>query len=601
MMRPVQASLWLGAVLVVGALLLLSSDRGATACGGPAMADLGPLAKVGSSLDRMMVPDPYWASWGNAQREEFRFLYPFKVEHPAEIDALWEFSYEGGGHAPAAPSLAPVEQAVRDGDLARATQAARAVVEAVLDEPAGIAVQHGEVLQRAVELIELAPQLGAVPIDVARGFLLGPMPPSLPPSLQAARAARAAAPGKAPAPMPAFGPTDPRAPSLELWALQRDQAARIPNGWADTTRKTVPVATFQDLEAGVTRWLGAHPGHPLADLVLLWKVRIRYFQGDAEGAWQVLLAMYPRHRPRVLGEMRYLLFQDQHPSASQIDGLTDPELITALAGASTITEARLHRWWRLAEASPSAKWATNLEERLLFWIAQHAKPGELPAEFPTTARDPSPLWAKLRAVALAKAGQLVPASREIEGVRPDGEQSEVASQIRVARGQPEIAARLPELGADALRYLVRVRLDTPALQRLALRDDAAAKEARAELAVRLSSVGRWELAARHIEKDDPDRAQLYRRAGALAVRRDADADLVLARFLDANPELFRPSDPGMYRVLSGLYTDAKTPRGEARAIAAALTQGNARWRAFTLYARWLPAHTQSYEIGRAHV
>ena len=597
MSAPRPAPLWLGVVFVVGVALLFSSDRVATACGGPAFADLGALAKVGSSLDRLIVPDPVWASFGNSQREEFRFLYPFKVEHPAEIAALWQFSYEQGGNAPAAPSFAPVEQAVADGDLGRAAQAARGVVLAVLDEPAGVAAEHTQVLFRAVELLELAPQLAAVPIDVARGFLLGPMPAALPPSLQDALAARTAGPGRAP--LPAFGPAHPRAASLALWALERDFAARVPNGWSDATRKAVPAATFRELEAGVDGWLADHPAHPLADWVRLWKVRVRYFHGDGEGAWQVLLAMYPRHRPRVLGEMRYLLLQDVAPSASQIDGLTNPELITALATTDTITEARFHRWWALAAASPAQKWATNLEERLLFWVAQHAQPGELPAEFPRTARDPSALWAKLRAVALGKAGQLVPASREIEGVQPDAEQAELASQLRLARGQPERAARLPELGVDALRYLVRVRLDTKALGRLATRHDAAGKEARAELAVRHTAAGRWEAAARRIDEDDPDRALLYRRAAALAARKDARADLDLARFLDANPELFRPSDPGMYRAMSAAYGAASTSRDEARAIAATLTRGNARWRALTLYARWLPGHTQDYDAENA--
>jgi hypothetical protein len=593
-MPPRRALPWLCAVLAVGVALLCAGDDGATACGGPAMADLGPIAKVGSSLDRMMEPDPVWASWGAAQREELRFLYPFKIEHPTEIDALWQFSYEQAA-APPAPSFAPVEQAMKDGDLGRAKAAASAVILAVLDEPAGVAAEHAGVLWRAVELVELAPQLGAVPIDVAQGFVLGPVPSNLPAALRDALAARASRPGKGAAALPPFGASHPLAASLGLWALGRDFAAKVPDGWSDTVRNKVPAATFQSLEAGVDRWLAAYPGHPLAPYAQLWKVRIRYFRGDTNGAWQVLLAMYPRHLPRVLGEMRYLLLQNKPPSAVQIDALTDPELITALAGTSTITETRLHRWWPLAEASPSAKWAVNLEERLLFWMAQHAKPGELPAEFPATARDPSPLWAKLRAVALGKAGQLVPASREIESVPPDPEQSELAAQIRLARGQPEIAARLPQLGADALRYLVRVRLDTQALQRLALRDDAAGKEARAELAVRLSASGLWTAAARRIAPDDPNRADLYRQAATLAARRDAGADLALARFLDANPELFRDGDPAMYRAMSGLYGTPSTPRSETQAIAAALTRGTPRWRALALYARWLPAHTGSPE------
>ena len=590
---------WLGAVLVLGVALLCSSDRVATACGGAAFASLGGLAKVGSSLDRMMEPDPMWASWGNAQREEFRFLYPFKVEHPAEIAALWQFSYEAGGPAAVAPSFAPVEQAVKDGDLARAEQAARAVILAVLDEPAGVAVEHTPMLFRAVEVVELGPQLAAVPLDVAQGFLLGPVPASLPRPLQDALAARAAGPGPNRVRLPSFAPSHPRAASLGLWAIERDFAARVPDGWSDATRKAAPATTFVDLEAGVDRWLVDHPAHPLVDWVRLWKVRIRYFKGDTEGAWQVLLTMYPAHRPRVLGEMRYLLLQDRAPSAGQIDGLTDPELITALATTSTLTEARFQRWWALAEASVSTKWATNLEERLLFWVAQHAKPGALPAEFPRTARDPSPLWAKLRAVALGKAGQLLPASQEIEGVTPDAEQAELASQLRVARGQPEVAARLPELAADVRSYLVRVRLDRAALERLAAREDAVGKEARAEIAVRLTAAGSWALAARRIEKDEPDRALLYRQAATLAAARDVDADVTMARFLDANPEIFRPADPGMYRAMSSIYSDASTSASERRAIAATLTRGNARWRAFSLYARWLPRHTQAYSAQQA--
>ena len=76
---------------IVAALSLAA--RPAPACGGPDMGDFGALSPADSSLFSIMTPGDYVGSWGQQQRDEFRFLYPSWKAHPRELDGLWRFSY----------------------------------------------------------------------------------------------------------------------------------------------------------------------------------------------------------------------------------------------------------------------------------------------------------------------------------------------------------------------------------------------------------------------------------------------------------------------------------------------------------------------------
>jgi hypothetical protein len=165
----------------------------------------------------------------------------------------------------------------------------------------------------------------------------------------------------------------------------------------------------------------------------------------------------------VLTEMRYLLLQGTQPAPAQVDAVGNPTLLAALADDGTITPARWSAWWALAEKTPARPWAKNLEERLLLWTAKNAKPGLLPPGFPSALSNPTALWGKLRAIALARSGDLAAAEEEIASVPEDPEQAPIAAQVRLARGRVEGALRTPGLPADAQSYLVRVLLNPPAL------------------------------------------------------------------------------------------------------------------------------------------
>jgi hypothetical protein len=317
--------------------------------------------------------------------------------------------------------------------------------------------------------------------------------------------------------------------------------------------------------------------------------------------------MYPRHAPRVLGEMRYLLVQGQRPTDLQIDSLTDPPLIAGLADEKSITQMRFARWWTLAETKPSRPWAMNLEERLLLWAARTAKPGALPKGFPNRSSHSTALAGKLRAAALAKSGDLAAAREEIRQVDADAEQARLSAQVELARGRPDLAAETPVLGDDMRNFLLRIRLDDRALERMAKHSGPAAKAARFELAVRLAANGKWSRAASLITKDEPPRAELWREAGALAKGRDAASELAFARFLDQNQEiLLYEADHAFYRSLSERYVSlvhtgasrsggriSKTEGDEPRRIEAALTRGTTRWLALEAYARALQANPRA--------
>src|SRR5262252_3242873 len=110
----------------------------------------------------------------------------------------------------------------------------------------------------------------------------------------------------------------------------------IPDGWASSIRDSVPAARWDELDKLHTEWLRRFASHPLADYVRLSRARLSYFKGDGARAWDELLAMYPRHRERVLGEMRYLVQQGALP-ASMDDPRLDWPLRAALVGEMPLT------------------------------------------------------------------------------------------------------------------------------------------------------------------------------------------------------------------------------------------------------------------------
>jgi hypothetical protein len=357
----------------------------------------------------------------------------------------------------------------------------------------------------------------------------------------------------------------------------------------------VAPAVFVELLREADAWLAHYPQSLLADLVRLSKVRIRYFQGDTDGAWEVALALMPGRRVRALAEMRYLLLQGSYPGTGVLAKVQDFELMTALVTQDSLDAVRFSNLWRRARAAPQGTTRTNLEERLLAWAARNASPGHLPASFPTQAETATPFWGKLRAIALLKAEQWGPARDQLALVPPDAEQARLVGYLQVRTGHPEAAVALPGFDTRARQYLVSVLLTDAEVDRLAASADKAVRNlATFEGAVRRARRDQWAEAIAAVERSRADRAALFRRAKDVATSHGPDRDLDWARFLDAHVgELFSDGDPGFYRAVSD--HEEKLPSGarERTQIREMLMRTTERWLALESYTRWLVAHPRA--------
>ena len=472
---------------ILAALSLVT--RPAPACGGPDMGDFGALSPADSSLSSIMTPGDYTGSWGQQQRDEFRFLYPSWKAHPRELDGLWRFSY-GEVDTLAGPPDGPLNEALARGDVGEGERQAAAIVEAVYALPPAAAAPSADVLRRAVEVLELEPLLRKTPKDaIARFFDPPPPRASAPPNLRAAAAARQAHEAHAPLP-PAAG--NPRAPSIEYWTFQDHLKTRVPDGWSDALRQSVPPSTWTDLKAEVDGWIARHPAHSLADMARLAKIRVLYFAGDFDGAWDQALSLYPRRRVRALAEMRYLLLQGHAPSAAFVAKLSDPELETALLLQDGFDGSRWEGLWRASEGMPAGDVRVNLQERLLAWQAAKAKPGALPPSFPARPSNPSSLWGKLRAIALLRAGEMDRGLDQLQTLPEDPERDLLIAQGNVQAGHVDRAVELPYLSADVRAYLLGVRLDDASVGRHCQSTVPETRDAACfEQALRLARAGRW--------------------------------------------------------------------------------------------------------------
>lgn len=569
--------------VLLACLATLDSPRELEACGGASYGDFAPLLPVDHTVELIVHPESEWAAWGNWERDELRFLYPLKQAHPAELGPLWDFAHAGGG-PPARRSFAAFESAVKAGKLADAEVEARAIVASIYALPPVWAAERRADLETAVEFLELRPRLGGVPKDVVGAYFGGgPLPAKLPPVLRAASEVRS---GKRPSPK-----GHPRAGSLEWAELVRDFEKRVPNGWSDAIQKEVPAATWKELGAAVDRFVARYPMHPLRDEARLWKIRIHYFSGDYAAAWAQAFALYADRRVRALAEMRYLLVMGHPPPRAQLDALKDPLLVTALTSEASLDAERFERRWALAEASPDTAWAENLRVRLLAWAARHAAPGALPKAFPDQVLRRSALAGKLRAAALMKAQRYDDAKAQLAALPVDAEQARLLAQLHALRGEWAAAAEVIELNDDGRRYLIRVLVEDAPLAKLARSKlPKVRQDALIELAARAARRGKWAEAVRHLHAAGRADAALVRKLGKLGQSRSGDAELELARFLDAHVgELFFEADPGFYRGMS-LREERAGPSEKAR-IAAALLRSHERALALEAYTRWLSKHS----------
>jgi hypothetical protein len=573
-----------------GALALVA--RPSPACGGPDMGEFAALAPLGETLDSILTTDDAFAPWGQEQRPEFRFLYPFWKAHPRELEELWRFSYADSPPL-AGPVAAPLDAALARGDVAEGVRQATGILDAVYAMPPAIASSYAALFWRAVEVIELEPQLHRTQHDViARFFGPAPLPADASAPLRAASAARQAHDMHAPLP-PAAG--NPRAASLEYWTFQDHLKTRIPDGWSDALRKSVSPTTWTDLEGEADAWIARHPTHPLADLARLAKVRIFYFAGDFDAAWDQALSLYPRRRVRALAEMRYLLLQGHTPSAAFVARLTDPELTTALLLQDGFDASRWEALWRASETMLPGDVRVNLQERLLAWQAANTKPGALPASFPGRPSNPSALWGKLRAIALLRAGESDRALDQLQTLAADPERDLLLAQADLQAGRPDRAVEIPRLSRDARAYLLGARIDDSTVSRLCQNAVPAARAAACfELAIRTARAGRWSDAIPFVRVGMPNRAARWEEVARLAAAPSADRDLALARFFDRHPgEVVSIADSGPYRGISMVDERLPARSPEHARVGEMLMRTTERWLALENYVRWLAQNRQA--------
>lgn len=523
----------------------------------------------------------------------FRFLDPFRLAGLYQADRLSQLAYGSAeGEDPATSTPPPLTLPERDdfasrlaaADRAGAKAAAARVVDSLLSLAAPLAQSFGDDLRRAVEYLEVEPALG--PSDLAHlatffGARANTDGGQLSPLLQSTAAIRQA-PFESAAETLARFPDSPRRPSLELAVLRNRIGSEIGNGWPGQIQGTSD-ATWNRLIADHDAWLGRYPSHPLADLARLQKLRLLYLRGDGPAAWNLLLDLYPRRPGRALWEMRHLFRNGYAPTPRALDRIQDPVLVTALV--HTLVEPQAAQWpglWRRSEpaASQGAAWAIDLQERLLYQIAEgNAK--TLPESFPATAARPTELWAQLRTLALIHAGRQREALEQaaLLDTAKDAPSAAIAATALVEAGDVAGAIELAALDADTAVYLLQVVADDATLEGLVARGGPRAAPAADALALRrLGPEGDWERGARVLAGVAPQRAALWRQAAELSRARTPSGQLELATWLLAREgKLFPPRGSETWRGLEELLDAPLAPVEHARLGAWLLRGGEREW------------------------
>jgi hypothetical protein len=599
-------------------------------CGGPG-ADIvdRPLVPVHDYLVHTLYDDEYESHL----RLELRFLEPFRRVMADSVEALLAFAYEGDGYLASSDAdtlpryyererLGTAVRAIEQGDYARAEAAARRVVSEVLDRPAGLASPYAQALRTAVEVVDVVPSL--TPGDrVAAGRYFsgdsatrealaagGPLPTVLRAALDIRRLGRSEASAYADA-----HASSPRLASLRFVALQEAMRAGIPDGWASSVRDSVPPARWAELERLHADWLRRFSDHPLADYVRLSRVRLSYFKGDGGRAWDELLTMYPRHRERVLGEMRYLVQQGVLP-ASIDDPRVDWPLRTALVAEMPVTPQKWNAYWQATEAHAGDPWTIGMQERLLWRaivVAESTR--SLPSRFPQRPAAATPLWAKLRLLALLEAGNLDGALEQADSTNDaEGDLGAIRVRIHLLRRDWGKALAASPLGDPATRYLIRVLAPSLIVDSLAAASSSPlTNDARLTLAGHRAAAGDWTGASRWAAAIDSDKARRWARAAALAADTSRSGRLAFARWMrDQHGRLFFGEDTFWLRGLNWrLYaldrdtTDRSAPppgldprlpwtaAQERAAIDTHLRSTTELYYSLGAYARWLAGATRS--------
>jgi hypothetical protein len=591
-------------------------------CGGPGAAIVDrPLVPLHEFLSRALTEDDYEARL----RPELRFLEPFHAVMPDSVARLYAFAYESG-YAPEPPDdsvvrrfesehLGPAKDAIARGAYADAGALARRAINAVLDMPAGVATPYSDVLRAAVEIVDVAPHLAPSDRAAAARYFAGTVATrqalsasgSLPPTLVRSFAVSVLPRDSAGTYADAHRDS-PRLASLRFVALQHAMRTGIPDGWAGSMKDSVPPGRWRDLGRLHDEWLSRFGDHPLADYVRLSRERLFYFEGDSARPWNELLALYPRHRERVLGEMRYLVYHGMVP-VSLDDPRIDWPLRTALLMEARATPEQWTAYWRATESHRPERWALPMQERLLWRAAEIARSsGVLPDGFPRRAMAPSAVWAQLRLIALLQAGDIPAALEQADSAGDAPDVAAMRVRLHLLRHDWGRAITAAQGEHEAAAYLVRVLAPRPVVNSLARAHGSPfSKDAGLTVAAGRAAAGDWSTAARFATAADPTRARSWTRTALLSADTSRAGQLVFARWMrDQFGRLFFGDDTewlrGVNRRRSTVVGDTATSenradrlpwtRADERAsLEAHLRDSNELYYALRCYARWLDAAT----------
>ncbi|GJG85291.1 hypothetical protein tb265_04720 [Gemmatimonadetes bacterium T265] len=567
----------------------------ACACGGGWAPDIyQPYLDLGALIDNTVGQDD-GAAYAGDDVFRFNFLAPALLADSAdparrdEYDDLLRVYTERSGWAggvdlddstPPRLTTDALTAALRAGALDRAAATARALVERSLDMPAGRAQLEQPVVQRAVEYLELRPELAASDGPLLARFFAAPPGPrdtphvslqydSISASRAVVRAWRRAQTARVPNPVPtdslpaALGEAaalrrmsradlaaaaerltnSPRLPSLRFVALQERTRALVGNGWDEPDTTVAGRAARRALRRDYAAWLAAYPTHPLAELVRLTSVRADRLAGDSAAAWATLLAEYPRHRGRVLTEMYYLLDTGFAPNAAVLARITDPLLRSAFVfhtfdcdadacRTGAFPRARWDAEWRAAQDARPAAWAVNAQERLLRVALGDTTSGALPAAFPAAPEAPTPLWGALRLALLIRAERWADADAQAAVLTPSPAVAAMRMRLALRRGQWSRAFSEPQLDPDARRYFLHIMAPDSVLAAVsAAADTGASHEALRARAARRAAAGDWAGAARIAAAADTALARRLGATGPLAADRSGAGRAAYARHL----------------------------------------------------------------------
>jgi hypothetical protein len=392
-------------------------------------------------------------------------------------------------------------------------------------------------------------------------------------------------------------------------ALQQAMRSGIPDGYATQIKDSVPPAKWAELERLHDDWLSRYVSHPMADYVRLSRVRLYYFKGDGAAAWNELLAIYPRHRQRVLGEMRYLLYNGVEP-ASLDDPRIDWPLRAALLMEVRPTREQWTSYWRASEANRSQKWAVPLQERLLWRASELVADGSgLPAGFPTRAEAPTQLWSALRLLALIDANDVAAAFAQAD-LTTDSLVDIKALRARLHLLRKEWGRAIGALDSvddPSTKYVIAVLAPPNVVDSLSAGRSRFAKAARLTAAARSAGTGDWRAAARAASGVDTSRARRWARTVSLAGDTSRVGTLAFARwmrtqrgqlFFDENTDWLRGLNWRRNRLKGELESrdnerarfDTRLPwtaAEEISGIEAHLRNSTELYYSLRAYARWL--------------